>query len=1012
VTESEPVHMDTGADVDAESTGSEQQGDIGRLTATVTRLQEKVQQAQATADGRALVEMAKGILIERLHCGPAEAARQLADLADSAGISPLELAVDIVNQAAQDRLSGMVQDFLVRVGAAPREDSGSAGAGRAPAAPSVAVRMRTAESGVLAAADCRAVAESILKHALAPLGATAVAIWTSGPGSSLLLTGHAGFSAEEAGHWHYVPPGVPTPARRALSAREALWLPSLAQSGLPSIGHRRMPDGGRAAVPAETGGRIHGILEICWPKPLDEQPPQIRRQVEALAELVAHTLETKPTTVPGPGSAGPVGGTHADPFPELNELIELVDCLYNPALLLLPQFNAAGDLIDFRVHHANALFADPRGRPHHAIVGGLLLEIYPGAAESGALFEQVERVYATGEPFRSQKVAYTAVVGQVSLPSTADVSISRHSGCVLLIWRTEDEMSRLAGLLEHAQRLGRIGGFEEDLTSGDIIWNSQLRSLFALPPDSPPVPLEQLPGHSHTDDAQTVGRFIRTVLHHRRPSSAAFRLVRPDGIVRHVRIVAEPVLDADQRLTAVRGAYQDISSQHWTEVALAATRDRLADSEQRTAEGDRLAKQLQHAIMPPAHGPVSAPDISVAVRYRPAENEHLVGGDWYDAIVLPSGHVLLSVGDVAGHGISAATGMVALRNALRGLAATGAGPGQILAWLNLVANHFTEQVTATAICALFDPRTRMLKWARAGHLPPVLIRRGVPATVPLVRGLLLGAIDETAYEEGELQLEEDDILLLYTDGLIERKDRALQESLAQLLDTAGHFADTLDQRLDHLLTHSSADTDDDTCIVGIHIIPAAPGSTPSDVPDAPGSTSSDVPDRQAVSAGTDDGRAEGTHDMAAPPADEPGPGPEQAASPSHIDVAEASADYDGHSSSIAAARTFVTDFLRRADPDAPDDRRQHGAAALVTSELVTNVVRHATGPFRLRLAISGHFLEIAVSDRSPEQPLSQPHDPRRIGQHGMEIVLALCQSLRVEPSADTGKTVIAGLALR
>ena len=67
--------------------------------------------------------------------------------------------------------------------------------------------------------------------------------------------------------------------------------------------------------------------------------------------------------------------------------------------------------------------------------------------------------------------------------------------------------------------------------------------------------------------------------------------------------------------------------------------------------------------------------------------------------------------------------MVVLRNALRGLAATGAGPGQLLAWLNLVAHHLTESVTATAVCGLYDPRTRILRWARAGHLPPVLIRR-------------------------------------------------------------------------------------------------------------------------------------------------------------------------------------------------------------------------------------------------------------------------------------------------
>lgn len=127
------------------------------------------------------------------------------------------------------------------------------------------------------------------------------------------------------------------------------------------------------------------------------------------------------------------------------------------------------------------------------------------------------------------------------------------------------------------------------------------------------------------------------MLRYRRPASVNLRLRRSDGITRHIRVVAEPVLDADQRLHAVRGAYQDISAQHWTEVALAATRDQLAHTEAESAERNRLALQLQHAIMPPTPPAIEAPGLRVAVRYRPAETESLVGGDWYDTVVLPSG---------------------------------------------------------------------------------------------------------------------------------------------------------------------------------------------------------------------------------------------------------------------------------------------------------------------------------------------------------------------------------------
>nr|WP_308011769.1 SpoIIE family protein phosphatase [Streptomyces acidipaludis] len=785
---------------------------VGRLAATVARLQEQVRQAHLAAEGQALLQMATGVLVERLKCGPAAAARHLAELAASTGMPALELAVDIINQAAQDELTQVARDFLD--GLAGADAPAGSQAGGSAAASSAAVRLRTAETGTLLKDNCRIVAQSILEHALSPLGANAVAIWATGPGASLQLVGHAGIPDVEAEQWYHVPPGVLTPARQALTSRRSVWLPVLSESAVPSVGHRTMPDGGRVAVPAEASGRVLGVLEICWPNRLEPQPPQIHRQIEALAEIVAHTL-----------SSGSGPGADSEPARSDAELIDLINGVHEPILLLVPHLDGTGRLLDFRIAHTNPHFVDPAGRPRSAVNGALLLEAYPVMAGEHGLLDIIERVYATGEPFRDTAMPLNAAVGQVHVPTIADVSVTRHHGSILLVWRIEDEAARLANLLQHAQRLGRIGGFEEDLVTGRVTWNSQLHDLYGLPPTAVPVSLERLAAHTHPDDAPAIGRFLRTLLHHRKPASAAFRLQRPDGIVRHVRVVAEPVLDAAQRLVSVRGAYQDISTQHWTEVALTATRDQLAQSEQQTAERNRIARQLQHAIMPPAHAPLSARGLAVAVRYRPAEDEHLVGGDWYDAVMLPSRQILLSVGDVAGHGIDAATGMVALRNALRGLAATGAGPGQILTWLNIVAHHLTEDVTATAVCGLFDPDTRELTWARAGHLPPLLVRDGRAEHLPLTKGILLGATGEAAYEEQRFRLDPGDTLLMYTDGLIERRDRSLPDTLEQLLDASMHPSASLDEHLDHLLTHSSSDTDDDTCIIGVRL---AAASTPGD----------------------------------------------------------------------------------------------------------------------------------------------------------------------------------------
>ena len=775
-------------------------GAVGRLAVTVERLRHQVEQAHAAADGRALVELAKGILVERLGCGPAVAAKQLADLAQQSGVSLLELAVDIINQAARDRVAEIADEFMRRAHGASLEPSGT----------HPAVRLRTAESAAMAAGDTQAVAESLLRHALTPLGASAVAVWTVDRDGSLRLSGHAGFGSDEAERWRYVPPGVTTVARQALVSRATVHLDSLAE--VPSIGFLHAADGGRTALCAGTGGRIHGVLEICWPGPRGPQPPAVERQLEALAELCAHTLENAPRAEDGAAGDG-------SRDPSVVELVGVANAIYDPALVLVPEVNADGRIADFRIRHANARFQDPAGRPRSALENALLLETYPMAAGGSALYDHIERVFATGEPIHVRRMPMTTHVDQVPLQIVADVSVSRHAGGLLLIWRIEDETARLARLLQHAQRLGRIGGFEENLETEEITWSSQLFSFYGRSAAQGPTSLRALAAQAHPDDAVAIGRFLRTLLHHRRPATVAFRLQRGDGVTRHIRIVAEPVEEPGDRLITVRGAYQDVSSQHWTEVALAAIRDRLALSEQETVERNRLALQLQHAIMPPTHGPLCLPGLEVAVRYRPAESEALVGGDWYDAVVLPSGQFLLCVGDIAGHGIDAATGMVVLRNALRGLAMTGAGPAQLLSWLNSVAYHLTDFVTATVVCALYDPTSRHMRWARAGHLPPVVVSAAGARALPLTQGSLLGAGPELKVEEAHTRLDVGDTLLMYTDGLIERRDTSWHESLDHLLVNAQAPAKTLADLLDNLLTYGKSDTDDDTCLIGVRIAP-------------------------------------------------------------------------------------------------------------------------------------------------------------------------------------------------
>ena len=254
-----------------------------------------------------------------------------------------------------------------------------------------------------------------------------------------------------------------------------------------------------------------------------------------------------------------------------------------------------------------------------------------------------------------------------------------------------------------------------------------------------------------------------------------------------------------------------------TRIALAEARVLLADSEQRAAEEHELALRLQRAIMPSGVTLMATAGVDISVRYRPASPTALVAGDWYDALQLPGGDLLFVVGDIAGHGIEAVTGMVAARNALRGLAVTGAEPGALLGQLNYAACLFTEGVTGTVVCGRYSPDSRELRWARAGHLPPILVRGADAIVQPMPEGMLLGVGLDAQYEQRLLQLRSDDTLLFYTDGLIERRSASISDGLAAFAASAAPADPGLDAHVDRILNSAASDTGDDACLMAVRI---------------------------------------------------------------------------------------------------------------------------------------------------------------------------------------------------
>ena len=230
-----------------------------------------------------------------------------------------------------------------------------------------------------------------------------------------------------------------------------------------------------------------------------------------------------------------------------------------------------------------------------------------------------------------------------------------------------------------------------------------------------------------------------------------------------------------------------------------------------------MALELQRAILPLHDEPFELPGLRTMARYLPASRAGRVGGDWYITAEMPGGHVLIAIGDVAGHGLAAAAGMARLRGALAGLAITGSPPERLVGWLNDLVRHVAPEHTASVIAGYFDPASRTLAWAQAGHPPPVLVRGSGARPLDPPAGILLGAGDEE-YAAATLAMSPGDLLLLYSDGLVERRDRSFEAGLTTLSAAVRGIADperAITAALDAL---GSTDAEDDTCLVALRVL--------------------------------------------------------------------------------------------------------------------------------------------------------------------------------------------------
>ena len=211
----------------------------------------------------------------------------------------------------------------------------------------------------------------------------------------------------------------------------------------------------------------------------------------------------------------------------------------------------------------------------------------------------------------------------------------------------------------------------------------------------------------------------------------------------------------------------------------------------RYADEHARAAVLQAAVLPTRLADVAG--LEIAVCYEPADVTHGLGGDWYDAMVLPKSQTYLAVGDVVGHGLPAVDDMAQLRAAGRALAVQGLPPAQLLAELNAVTRHASQGKYATITVAVFDPTAGSLSYGSAGH-PPALLRRCGSDTVTWLdggRGVVLGVVRDASYAQSQEVIAPGDILVMYTDGLVERRGQDIETVMLEAQrHIAGWNADT------------------------------------------------------------------------------------------------------------------------------------------------------------------------------------------------------------------------------
>ncbi|MET7392731.1 SpoIIE family protein phosphatase [Dactylosporangium sp. NPDC005572] len=799
------------------------------LAALVAKLRAELTGVRTAMRNRAVIEQAKGVLVERLGITPDQGFDQLVRLSQRTNIKLIEVAAAIVGTTSPDPnapdVVNLIDDELrqhvarrraeaaAKPPAAPAPSPARRRAGRSPEVEALQSQHQLLSARIAAARSYDEISEVLGTAPTAwPAPAT---VWLTllDPDGAQRGVGSFGVAGEVRSRWSRIPPDPALPLVVAVQDVETIWL-SAGDVRFPVMGQVPFSGATILASPLIAGERIVGGILLTW----DEALPgaeELRRYVTALLEPVARQVDALIGDEIASAWYHVEGDDTAQAAPAQVWLPTVVDALHDPAALLSP-VTEDGQLVDFRVEYANVLarqiFSGARVDPDEAT----LLAAYP-ALGSATLLPEFARLLQDGQPRRLEGLRADPRTDGVPGPQTLSVHAVRLWDRVFAVWRVATEADLLYDQLLQAERIAGIGSFCWELRDPEPRCSPELVRLFHGGRDAARVPVDELTSSVHPDDLLAVQDAVRRTLVEGKHLLAEVRGAgRVNG--RRLRLTAEPIFDETGNVTAVRGTVQDVTEERAIEGRLRRAEEALAAQRHRLADERRAAEALQQALLPTDPELGHTEGVEICGRCRSPERVGTVDGDWFDAASLAGGGTMLVLGDVDDRGLSSMTTAARLRYAVRAYAMLDMSPADILTAVNSMLCRMEVEHTACLVVARFSPATRELRWAAAGQVAPIRYAASGQGSVlsgPL--GLPLGEVDEMAYTETTVTLEPGDRVLLYTGGNA-RVDRRRGGGL-DLVRRAGEHVDLsdFDAVVRHLVGALNVADDEDVCALLVHV---------------------------------------------------------------------------------------------------------------------------------------------------------------------------------------------------